>query len=55
MKPGRYRSIRLQLGLTQSALALRLGVSLRTIKGRESGAMRIGTEAELAILSLKQP
>ena len=47
-----YKSLREQLGLTQAGLALRLGVSRRTIIFRETGA-RITEEAALAILALK--
>ncbi len=54
MKKERYRSLRLQLGLTQAELAATLEVSLRTVKARESGEAEIGREAELAILKLKE-
>ena len=40
--------------LTQVALASHLEISIRTVKGRESGEMKISREAELAILKLKQ-
>ena len=46
-----YKSFRERLGLTQAGLALRLGVSRRTIIFRETGA-RITEEAALAILAL---
>jgi DNA-binding XRE family transcriptional regulator len=54
MSPEEYRSIRNQLGLTQAGLAARLGVSRRTIIGREHGA-KITDEAAMAILALASP
>ena len=49
-----YRTIRLRLKLTQAALADALEISLRTVKGRESGEMKISREAQFAILHLKK-
>ena len=46
-----YKSSREMLGLTQAALAEKLGITRRTIISRESGA-RITVEAALAIRSL---
>ena len=51
MTPNEYKSLRERLGLTQAGLALRLGVSRRTIISRETGA-RITEEAALAIRAL---
>lgn len=49
-----YKSIREKLGLTQAALAARLGVTRKTINARENGA-KIMEEAALAIRSLSSP
>ena len=46
-----YKSARETLGITQAALAEKLGVTRRTIISRESGA-RITVEAALAIRAL---
>lgn len=46
-----YRKKRKQLGLTQTELAARLGVSVMTVKRRESGGI-ITKEAEIAINAL---
>ena len=54
MSSDEYRAIRESLGLTQDALAQRLGVSRRTVLNRESGRM-ITEEARLAILGLAKP
>ncbi len=51
MTPSEYKALRKKLGLTQAGLAARLGVSRKTIIGRENGA-KITEEARLAILSL---
>ena len=44
-----YRALRLAMGLTQRQLAGRLGVTTRTIRYRETGAVPIDLEAALAI------
>ena len=49
MSPEEYRSIREKLALTQGGLAVRLGVTRKTISARETGATRITEEAALAI------
>lgn len=49
-----YRSIRRQLGLTQSGLAELLGVTKKTIGLREREITEIHREAELAIRSIEQ-
>ena len=49
-----YKTHRKKLGLTQAGLAARLGVSRKTIIGRENGA-KITEEAALAIRSLSSP
>ena len=54
MIPAEYKALRKKLGLTQAGLAARLGVSRKTIIGRENGA-KITEEAALAILSLSSP
>jgi DNA-binding XRE family transcriptional regulator len=51
MDATQYKALRERLGLTQAGLALRLGVSRRTIIFRETGA-RITEEAALAIRAL---
>ena len=48
MTPAEYKAAREQLGLTQVELADRLGVSVRTIKHRESGRL-ITREAIMAM------
>lgn len=52
MTADQYRNTRKQLGLTQTELAARLGVSVMTVKRRENGGT-ITHEAELAIKALK--
>lgn len=52
MTADEYTILRQQLDLTQGQLASRLGVSIRTINGRESGAYPIDKEAEIAIRHL---
>lgn len=47
-----YRAIREKLALNQRELAVRLGVSRKTINARETGATQITKEAELAIRAL---
>ena len=51
MTSSEYKAIREKLGLTQSGLAARLGVTRKTVNARENGA-KITEEAALAILSL---
>lgn len=46
-----YKALREKLGLTQDGLALRLGVTRKTINARENGA-KITEEAALAIKAL---
>lgn len=48
MTAAAYKAAREALGLTQARLAALLGVSERTVIGRENGR-RISREAELAI------
>lgn len=52
MSPEAYKANREKLGLSQAALAQRLGVGRETINRRESGAQKISEEAALAILQL---
>lgn len=52
MQPHEYKAIRETLGLTQDALAERLGVTRETIVRRESGKATITEEAAMAIRSL---
>lgn len=52
MSPEEYKANRLELGLSQTALAERLEVSRETVNKRESGTNRITEEAALAILAL---
>ena len=52
MTPDAYKAHREKLGLTQSGLASLLGVSRKTVNARETGAVRITKEAELAIGAL---
>jgi DNA-binding XRE family transcriptional regulator len=47
-----YKAYREKLGLTQAGLASLLGVSRKTVNARETGAVRITKEAELAIGAL---
>ena len=51
MTSSEYKAIREKLGLTQSGLAARFGVTRKTVNARENGA-KITEEAALAILSL---
>jgi DNA-binding transcriptional regulator YiaG len=44
-----FRKIRLSLGLTQEALARRLGVKLETVSRWERGALMLPKIAQLAI------
>jgi DNA-binding XRE family transcriptional regulator len=53
MTPTQYRRIRRQLGLTQAALAERLGVTRKTIIQRE-GKGPVTSEAALALQSITQ-
>lgn len=52
MTPAYYRSRREQLGLTQIALAVRLGVPVADIERREAGEVAITTEMQIAINAL---
>jgi DNA-binding XRE family transcriptional regulator len=54
MSPGEYKENRLKLGLSQAALAKRLGVSRETVSNRErdTGRSRINEEAAIAIRAL---
>lgn len=54
MDASEYRSCREELGLSQTALALKLGVSRETVSNRErdTGRSRINEEAALAIKAL---
>tara|TARA_E500000318_G_C3519340_1_gene195700 strand:+ start:767 stop:1006 length:240 start_codon:yes stop_codon:yes gene_type:complete len=52
MSPDEYKLNRLELGLSQTALAKRLEVSRETVNKRESGMNRITKEAALAIVAL---
>jgi DNA-binding XRE family transcriptional regulator len=52
MAPEEYKETRLKLGLSQTALAKRLGVSRETVNKRESGTNRITEEAALALAAL---
>lgn len=54
MNAAEYKSIRERLGLTQADLAIRLGVTSRTIINRESGG-KITEEAALAVIALQIP
>jgi len=47
-----YRQFRGKLGYEQPELAALLGVARETVVRRESGAAKIGREAELAIRAL---
>ena len=51
MKPEEYKAIRTYIG-TQSELAKMLGVSRRTIIKRETGAVKITREQQLALIGL---
>jgi transcriptional regulator with XRE-family HTH domain len=55
MSPAEYKENRLKLGLSQVALAERLGVSRETVNKRESGTNRITEEAALALAALLFP
>jgi transcriptional regulator with XRE-family HTH domain len=52
MSPAQYRKERTQRGLTQAALAARLGVPREAIVRREAGTQPIIAEAAMALLSL---
>src|SRR5665213_2963900 len=54
---GRIRLRRLQLGLSQSALALRLGVSFQAVQKDESGDIRVSASGvdETAEVLLAEP
>jgi transcriptional regulator with XRE-family HTH domain len=52
MTPQEYREARQSLGLSQQKLAEKLGMTVRTISLRETGAQRIDIEAQLALLWL---
>lgn len=47
--PSQYRKLREEAGLTQTGLANLMGVSLRTIAGRENGTAPISIEASYAL------
>lgn len=53
MTPAELRAKRLKLGLTQTALAKRLDVNIKTIIRWESGAVAIPKVVEIALKSLK--
>lgn len=53
MTPDEYKATREKLGLTQSGLAARLGVTRKTINARETGKTSITAEAAMAIKSIK--
>lgn len=55
MTPERYRALRLALGLTQGALAERLGLPREAIVRREAGTQRITEEAAIALRSFPRP
>lgn len=50
--PADYAAARLRLGHTQASLAESIGMSLRTIKHRESSAGRVTREMMLALQSV---
>ena len=52
MTPRQYADARSALDLTQARLALRLGLTRRTICRRESGDTPVTAEAELALRAL---
>ena len=52
MSPEEYKANREKLGLSQTALAQRLGVGRETVNRRESGVQKISEEAALAMLQL---
>lgn len=54
MTAAEYKSRRTALGHTQQTLADVLGLARVTIARRETGALPITTEAELALLGLKK-
>ena len=54
MRATKYKTIRKQLG-TQADVARRLGVARSTVAHRESGKMKITSEAALAISALTRP
>lgn len=49
MKPQQVQELRQREGLTQQALADRLGVSVRTVKHWESGSRNVSRTAEALI------
>ena len=51
MSSAEYKATRKRLGMTQSALAVALGINRVTVAKREGGGL-ITREAELAILAL---
>lgn len=53
MTAQQYRRLRVQVG-SQAAVARKLGVHVQTISQRERGLLRIGPEAEFAILWLER-
>lgn len=53
MTPEEYRYHRDRLGLSQEALARRLGISTSTVQKREAGSSPIDYEAAVAISSLE--
>jgi len=52
MTATQYKTIRIQLGLSQAGLAALLGVTRATINAREAGRTPITEEASRAIRSL---
>lgn len=52
MTPSEYKTLRERLGLTQAGLAARLGVTRKTVNSRETRAVRITEEAQLALCML---
>ena len=52
MNPNQYRAIRKSLGLTQTELGQKLGVSRDTIHRRETGDAPITPEAAMAMRKL---
>ena len=54
MTPEEYKKRRLALGLSQGALAARLGISRATVNAREAGRISITIEAARALMSLRR-